>query len=353
MKNKTETVKEESFLNYLGISEYDLISLYPKITTPLVKLSDIDINARNYFNWTSQGLIESSPSIEDVKRVWVKLSLVEVLWVKVIQALRDYGFPIKEIKTIKETLFKNSYADLNNQSEELLKTVEVTEENKAALSLVKEALAAGKKNSEFLSVEFKSMGTVLGGIMAEILIHRCKMKLLLYKKEKRFSMLVDGYSEQESSQATIDDVKRKTFLSISINGLLADFLEDDANEKFREEFGLISEQEKAILKAMRDNDVCEIVIKKDDGNNITITTMGRDKLSEDDVKLVKRILRMNAFEDVRVVLRNYKHIYLENTTKTKIPFQPIFAARPLGLSRPLEQKLLDDVKPNDDKSAEK
>lgn len=32
--------------------------------------------------------------------------------------------------------------------------------------------------------------------------------------------------------------------------------------------------------------------------------------------MIKRLLRMNEFNDVRVVLRNDKHIYLEDKKKT-------------------------------------
>ena len=34
--------------------------------------------------------------------------------------------------------------------------------------------------------------------------------------------------------------------------------------------------------------------------------------------MIKRLLRMNEFNDVRVVLRNDKHIYLENKTRKKL-----------------------------------
>jgi hypothetical protein len=36
------------------------------------------------------------------------------------------------------------------------------------------------------------------------------------------------------------------------------------------------------------------------------------------VTALKRLLRMNEYNEVRVVLRNNKHIYLENKTKQKL-----------------------------------
>lgn len=44
----------------------------------------------------------------------------------------------------------------------------------------------------------------------------------------------------------------------------------------------------------------------------------KSELKDEDVYKIKRLLRMNEFDDVRVVLRNDKHIYLENKTRKKL-----------------------------------
>ena len=84
------------------------------------------------------------------------------------------------------------------------------------------------------------------------------------------------------------------------------------------EITLISDKEIEILEAIRNKEVTEITIKKDNDEKLVFTTTKRSELKYENIETLKRILRMNEFDDVRVVLRNNKHIYLENKTRKKL-----------------------------------
>ena len=116
----------------------------------------------------------------------------------------------------------------------------------------------------------------------------------------------------------MDAVKDQTHLSLCLNELIAEYLLDIKCERINKEFGLISEQEIEILAAIRNKEITEININKGHNEVLSFIVTKRSELKDDQVQTIKRLLRMNEFDDVRVVLRNDKHIYLENKTRKKI-----------------------------------
>lgn len=110
-------------------------------------------------------------------------------------------------------------------------------------------------------------------------------------------------------------------ITLSLNELIAEYLLDIKYEKINIEFGLITNKEIEILEAIRNKEITEITINKGENESLTYTCTKRSELKDEQVQMIKRLLRMNEFNDVRVVLRNDKHIYLEN--KTRKNYDPI------------------------------
>ena len=113
-------------------------------------------------------------------------------------------------------------------------------------------------------------------------------------------------------------VKENTHLYINLNTIVSDFFELDKNEPLNRAFGIISSTEDEILTALRDHKVEEILIKKSHNQTITYTLTQKQELRNEEVVAIKKLLRMNEYKEVTVVLRNDKHIYLENKIKKTI-----------------------------------
>ena len=105
---------------------------------------------------------------------------------------------------------------------------------------------------------------------------------------------------------------------MNLRNLVAEYLVSPELEQLNEEFGFVTEDEKQLIKVIRDKQVKEIHIKKDDNEVLTYIATSKREIKDEQVAAIKRMLRMNEFDDVRVVLRNDKHLYIENKKKVKL-----------------------------------
>ncbi len=318
MISKESEKQTQETIDFMGVPMNDLVTFFPKITERIVKPSDLGIIATTFFHWNDSGLLEMEVSDKSGKSNWAKLNLVEVLWLKIIEVMRNFGFPIKEILVIKNNLFHNVILQLREHAEAVIKNMEQKGYSEKEIAAVKLISQFSINNQDYFNLHYKVFGTVIGGILSEILLFKRKIFLIIYQEKGETFLAIEGYRFQEFSKEVINNVKKQPHFIIPVNDVLAEFLTNEKGGKISESFGLISNQEEEILKAIREKKVREIVIKKDQNDKFTITSTARGELTEEKVKLVKRLLCMNEYDDVRIVLRNNKNIYLENRTKRKL-----------------------------------
>lgn len=303
-------------INGIGLSIDGILTNYPKIIEPLAKPSDLGFSRREFFYWTEKCVVDI-PKADKGQSGWSRLNLLEVIWIKIAQELRLFNFPFVFLVQLKETLFKDMMKEYLDNTDALINQLEKVFPDKSFVNSYM-ALLEEERTSEPDHDPMKMVCTPLGAMLAEILLFNRKISMHLYLSKEQYMVAFDGYSLQELDQAELEKVKSKTHLTLFFNDLIAEYLVEEKNEKINIEFGIISEKELEIIKAIRNKDVREINIKKDDHQTITFSATSRSELKQDDVNLIKRILRMNEFDDVRVVLRNSKHIYLENKTRKKL-----------------------------------
>lgn len=303
-------------VNGLGLSIEGILTSYPKIIEPFAKPSDLGFTRREFFYWTEKGVVDITKADEG-QSGWSRLNLLEVIWIKIAQELRLFNFPFVFLVQLKETLFKDMVKEYLNNTDALINQLEKVFPDKSFINSYL-ALLEEERNSEHDHDPMKLICTPLGTMLAEILLYNRKISMHLYISKEQYTVAFEGYSLQELDQAELEKIYNKTHLSLCLNDLIAEYLIEEKNEKINIDFGIISEKELEIIKAIRNKDVREINIKKDEHQTITFSATSRSELKADDVNLIKRILRMNEFDDVRVVLRNNKHIYLENKTRKKL-----------------------------------
>ena len=75
-----------------------------------LKLSGV--KKRNFYHWKEEGIIDWKSESEDEKRSWVRLNIYDFIWVKIVQAARDFGVPIEAIRNLKNELFTDFITDI-------------------------------------------------------------------------------------------------------------------------------------------------------------------------------------------------------------------------------------------------
>jgi hypothetical protein len=310
---------EESllFLKSIGQSSSDFEMHYPRIIEPLAKPSDLDLTAREFFYWCDKGVIDI-PKSEEGQSPWSRLNLIDVIWVRIIKELRAFNFPFQLIVKIKETLFQNFVLKLIDLDDTVLESLTEQIKDKDLKLVFDKIIKQVKADPDTFNKQISPISTIMGALVAEIFLFNSKIHLHICKVEEEFIIIFEGYSLQQLTQENIDFVKQTTHLSIYLNELIAEHLLDSKCEKINSDFGLITEQELQILDAIRNKEVSEITINKGHNEKLTLTITKRSELKDNQVQMIKRLLRMNEYDDVRAVLRNDKHIYLENKIRKKL-----------------------------------
>lgn len=303
-------------LSELGISLQDMIEKYPKLIEPICKPSVLGFTRREFFYWTEIGAIDINKN-EDGQSPWSRINLLQVIWIRIVQELRLFNFPFTAIVQLKSELLKNILKTFLDESEKVKIILENTTLNKEFIESYMKLIEEGK-NSEQTEDPFLELVTPLGSMLFEIFMLQRKISLHIYKENEQYKFLFQGYSLQHLSNSELDFIKNKTHITLFLNEIIADYLVDTEYEKINKQFGFITEKEIEILEAIRDKEISEITINKDKNESLTYTCTKRSELKDEQVQMIKRILRMNEFNDVRVVLRNDKHIYLENKTRKKL-----------------------------------
>ena len=300
----------------LGASEQMLETYYPRINEPLVKPSDLDFGSREFFYWTHNRVIDI-PKAEKGQSRWTRLNLIQVVWIKVVRELRSFNFPFNHIVKIKEDLFQNAFQLIFSLIETDLDEIVNSIKDTKAQKLLRQVFLLSKENQKIFDEHLVASSTIISGLLSDILLFNRKIYLHLCSIGDEILMVIEGHTMQHASEANLIEIRKRTHLTISLNDLISEHLFDIKYEKMNKEFGLISEDELVVLESIRKKEVREIHITKDDNEKLSYTTTSRSELKDDQVQMIKRILRMNEYDDVRVILRNEKHIYLENKKRRK------------------------------------
>jgi hypothetical protein len=320
-------MKQEQLIEFLesnGINPVLLATYYPNIGKPLGKPSQLDITPREFFYWTDKGVIDI-PKAEVGQSPWSKLNLFEILWIRIVKELREFNLPFAPIAKLKNEIFM-SLLDKFKANKDF-----AIEEVKAVFSKSKnkdeffEQFDIEQLNDDKLRDKYGITMNLISALISDILIFKRKISLIVCKENKEFVFLFDGNTFSYLNKESIQLALQRTHLIIDLNKLLEEYVLDSNLETLNEEFGLISEDEKELLKLIRDKQIKEIQIKRSDDNQITYSATSKYEIRNDNVAEIKKLLRMNEFDDVRVVLRNDKHLYIEN--KKKIKIRPVDTAR--------------------------
>jgi hypothetical protein len=301
----------------LGLSADLIEEFYPKVFEPIGKPSQLDLTAREFFYWTDKGVIDLEKS-EEGQSPWSRLNLFEILWIRIVKELRAFNIPFAPIVVLKNELFGSILTELKENQEFILPEINKHYKDPAVVKFITKLIDADEIEAEDTPKEIKLLFSLIAFIVSEIFFYRSNISLIVYKSKNDFCFTVEGFKNQHLIQRELDEVKTRTHLTLNLRSIVAEYLMEPELEQLNEEFGFVTEDEKELIKVIRDKQVKEIHIKKDDNEVLTYIATSKREIKDDQVAAIKRLLRMNEFEDVRVVLRNDKHLYIENKKKVKI-----------------------------------
>ncbi|MES2379547.1 MAG: hypothetical protein V4538_00805 [Bacteroidota bacterium] len=327
MKMNAENAKKafnQLFSNSNFIHQFDLNSIdferfqlyMPKLKDAVVPLSFTGVSPRNFHAWKENGLIELSiHENEEDKNKKVKLNLTEFVWVKMIQAMRNFGLPYDMIRQLKYLLYSD-IIELFRGSWDLVEqeliNLNFDEEQMLAARITFDEVVSGMDSLRANIDMTESEKTMLFALVLMVIFTGATMAVLIEKTEFEVKLGITSYNKVEMIHKASLPTLLKPHFQIPITGIINDFFNEPQSEKYAEKFGFLNAKELKVLEAVRKKDFLEINIKLDKTNEINIDVVKDGTITDEQANKIRKILGLNQYEEVLVKYRNDKNLYFRN-----------------------------------------
>jgi DNA-binding transcriptional MerR regulator len=305
----------EQTINNHGITLQAIEKVYPKLYEPIMNLSITGVPARTYFYWKKSGLIESFGADES-KKGWIKINLIEYLWIKIIVILRDYGVPFEKIKETKEKLFSNYMDILITEKDDYIEFLRESKFSEEKIREIIRVIDLVKEEVNSSPEEFEIYQTLIGNLVMGLLLKNDKGYITLSKGEDEYDVGYFSIKTMAEFESFVEPYFEKPCLFIPIRSIIEEFLDDDKTEKTAVSINLLDLKEMKVIEAIRKRDFKEITIKLESNKEAIIIEIEKDgNILDQKAKEVKRILGLNEYSEVTIKFRNDKNLYFKNKTR--------------------------------------
>ena len=295
------------------MKSFDIAYLMEKELEPKtkVKLAQLGIESPTYHYFKQKKLLLDNR----INNKWISLSLLDCIWLKTLETLRNFGCDLRTLTKIHKELILDVtgeeilYANITDQIE-LLK-------NKKSLSKSESNKLKNLKDLENNEPLCKAISTDIS-IFSNMVSHAIngeKSYLILYDNIDLELIHCNNYEKLISNMQF-----NRPHILVEIGFLINDLLK--INE-FSETFDLtqLSDEEKKIIEVIRDNKVTKIeIFKSNDGGKITRVNSKRmqNKVKEKNISELIKILKEKGFS--KILLHGYDGKNIQYTVDTNIKF---------------------------------
>jgi hypothetical protein len=302
----------EKLMNKHGITLQAIEKIYPKLYEPSMNLSITGVPARVYFYWKKSGLIESFGEDES-KKGWIKINLIEYLWIKVIVILRDYGVPFEKIKETKELMFTNYIDFILADKDDYIQFLRDSNISEKKIKEISSAMVLLKEEINSSPVEFEIYHTIIGSLVMDLLLKNDKGYITLLKEKNDFDINYFSINSMAEFKDHVQSFFDQPCLFIPIRGIIEEFLDDPKTEKMAVSINILDLKEMKVIEAIRKKDFKEITIKLESNKETIVIEIEKDgNILDQKAKEVKRILGLNEYSEVTIKYRNDKNLYFKN-----------------------------------------
>ncbi len=286
-------IKMAQRIQNLGFDLQKVMGVYPLMFTPALPLSRSGISARNFAHWKKEGLVDLSVGEE---RTWVRLDLIQFIWLKLIKTMRDYGLPFKVISRVKEKLFQNQLDKLDKiKPKAFKKEMKEFGHDQQYSDNALELIRFAAKNGALLSKEYTLLTSAIGSALFGILSKNDDMLILISNPKLNAKVvLYPIFQENETNSIPLNSIGASALI-ISIRQHLIDSISQTEGEFFLNAYSLINTQESKALELIQQNDFSEIQIQL---KNETSIQTWKAPVSKKEKEILHRKVMLNfVFND--------------------------------------------------------
>jgi DNA-binding transcriptional MerR regulator len=250
-----------------------------------------------------------------------EISPSQVIWLRILDHLRALGYPVSDTERVADYFFKDAYFD-DLPTKNLLARKKELEK--------KEKLGKLDQEDAYLLSELERIlqdSVLLYGLKFDVsylsnLVSWCINAGL----EAGILIFPDG-NVAERRDDKIDNHRGEKFdfeaphIYISIKALLKEFIEDEELNSFISPY-LLEDEEKFVLKELRNKNIKEIRILVQSAKIVRIDSKSKESITEEQTEKIKKILRMKNYEEVSISTRDNKTLTFNRTKKIMTSGKP-------------------------------
>ncbi|MES2654041.1 MAG: hypothetical protein V4620_00530 [Bacteroidota bacterium] len=294
---------------------------YPLIKETVVPLSFTGVNARTFYAWKENGLVDLTilKKQDETGRVWIKLNLYEFVWIKIVQYMRDFGLSYDLIKIVKDRFEIKNYMEIVNNLDymEILWRKQYNEEKVMELRDIFQRLSDIMSCVYDENDPYEQQKTVLFNMIITTMMKQAKSSILLIKEKDGFRADIMFYNGIEDIDSLMFKNIRKPHFEIPLLEIIEEFFEKPKSEEYGLQLGLFNPKEKRVLDALRKNDFIELHIKVDDKNDFVIEAIEEGNITDEQAAQVRKLLGLGNYQSINLKFRNEKNLFFKKTRRVE------------------------------------
>jgi len=244
------------------------------------------------------------------KGQWARISFAELIWLRMLDSLRQLHTPIETMKVVCKYLFEESYADnlpeknlrKSIQNLEAIKPKEISEFQKKLLSTQKDIL----ENHKIILELLKSDVNYLTNLIHIFLNDRVDCGVAIFS-DMRISEVYNGlYIPHNKS----DIDQHKPHIYLSMRNYLREFIEDE--DLSFELDQILNDNEVYVLNLLKNKNLNEINIEMNNGKT-KISYSLHGTINKEQSKTIKSILGINNYDKITLSTRDGNSLSFKRT----------------------------------------
>ena len=308
MKSKSSKNDSDEFITLSEFRDFMFKKIVP--ITDLLDYEGAPIEKQFPF-WRRKNLL---PFFPKGKHLDFEVSFIQMIWLRILDTLRSLSYPIGDIEKVADYFFKDAYFD-ELPKKNITYNKCFLDEKKAKGSLSEEEHQLLKEIDGFLADEnllhvLKFDVNYLSNLVGHCIATSLDAMVLIYAN----GIVVEQLGQTIFSHKEVDFDLTAPHVQLSIKYYLQEFIDDDSLQ-FIIMPQILNDDEKYILKELRNDNIKELVIKKN-GGKIVRVDIGSDKIiSGDKAKEIKKILGLRNYEEITLSTRDENNISFKKRTK--------------------------------------
>ena len=297
-------------------SSVDMAEITAKLNEKPYRVVDTGIHAKILADWNRKGLLMVKPEANKMHR----FSLTEFVWVKFIEKMREYNFPLKAIQNFKNSLLDDEVSSLDDAWDEsvMFEAILKLEEGKNP-ERIKAYLKTpeAKENTKMFMPDAVQQGNLLEAIIVMSLYLKTPISFFIDDEGHGILfnpiMLQDGLYDNKD----IERLFSSSFVSISLTEVLAKVLSLSDIDFLYGQLMVISDQEANVLQAMREDDLDSVVVRYDKNHQMDLMEITKIEMPDREIRLLELLLK-DGYQDITIKTQQGKVVHCKNTRKVKL-----------------------------------